>query len=295
MTTIAFIGLGHMGTPMALNLINKGYQLRVFDIMPAATKTLAAAGATACTTAAAAAQDAEVVITMVQNGPQVAALCLADEGLFAQAKPNTLFIDCSSIDVSTSRLLHDQAQYAKLAMVDAPVSGGVKGAQAGTLTFMVGGTEADFARAQPILAAMGKKIIHAGPAGNGQVAKMCNNMLLGITMVGVSETFNLAQQLGLEAKKLFEISANSSGQCWSLTVNPPVSGLVETAPANNNFKAGFMAKMMLKDLLLSQNAAQTAGVSTPLGAQAAALYQLYVNQGCAEKDFSGIIEMLAGE
>ncbi len=180
-------------------------------------------------------------------------------------------------------------------MLDAPVSGGVKGAEAGTLTFMVGGDEKHFEQAKPILEAMGKKIIHAGGDGNGQAAKICNNMILGISMIAVSEAFSLAKKLGLDEKKLFEISSNASGQCWSLTVNPPIPDLVPTAPANNNYKAGFMAKMMLKDLALSQNAAQAVGATTPLGAEATALYSLFVNQGLGELDFSAIIKLISGK
>lgn len=294
MTTIAFIGLGHMGNPMAHNLLKAGHQLRVYDIVPEVAAALAEEGAVACHSALEASKEAEVTITMVQTGSQVSALCLGEQGLFAQAKANSLFIDCSSIDIATTRLLHEKAHAANLGMVDAPVSGGVKGAAGASLTFMVGGSAENFVRAKPFLENMGKKIVHAGDAGTGQAAKMCNNMLLGISMVGVCETFLLAKKLGLEPQKLYEISSNASGQCWSLSTYPPVAGLVENVPANNNFQPGFAAKMMLKDLLLSQNAAQTVGATTPLGAEATSLYQLFVNQGFAEKDFSGIIEMLEG-
>ncbi len=295
MSTIAFIGLGHMGKPMALNLLKHGHQLQVFDLAAEPVKELVAAGATAVDSVALAAKNAEIIITMVQSGEQVSQICLGEQGLFAQAQAKTLYIDCSSIDIATSRLLHHQAEEIGLAMVDAPVSGGVKGAADATLTIMVGGSEENFARAQPVLQFMAKKVIHAGPAGNGQAAKICNNMLLGISMIGVSEAFNLAQKLGLEAEKLYEISSNSSGQCWALTTYPPMPGLVESAPANRDYEPGFTGKMMLKDLLLSQNAAQSAGVTTPLGAEATSLYQIFVNLGLGDKDFSGIIKLLAGK
>lgn len=294
MTQIAFIGLGHMGKPMVQNLIKAGHHVTVFDVMPEAVKAAEKIGAIAGHSIAQMAKDADMMITMVQTGEQVSHICLGEDGLFANAKPGTLYADCSSIDIATCRSLHDEAQKANLCMVDSPVSGGMKGAEAGTLTFMIGGSEENFLKVKSFLDNMGKKIIHAGEAGNGQAAKICNNMLLGISMIGVSEAFTLAEKLGLSAEKLHEISSNASGQCWSLTVNPPVPGLVDTAPANRNFEPGFAAKMMLKDLLLSQNAAQHTGATTPLGAEATALYSLYVNQGKGDKDFSGIIEMLSG-
>ncbi len=292
MHTIGFIGLGHMGKPMVLNLLKKGYQVRIYDVIPQAVHELTTHGAIPTESALDAIQDADIIITMVQTGAQVSELCLGETGLFAQAKSGCLFIDCSSIDIATSQRLHQHAKDMGLAMVDSPVSGGVKGAEAASLTFMVGGSEEHFERAKPLLEAMGTKIIHAGPEGNGQAAKICNNMILGISMIAVSEAFALADKLGLDAKKLHEISTNSSGQCWSLTVNPPWPGLVDTAPANHDYAAGFMARMMLKDLLLSQNAAQQVGATTPLGAEATALYTLFVKQGGGEKDFSAIIQLL---
>lgn len=295
MEHIAFIGLGHMGKPMAQNLLKHGYELSVFDIVPQAVSEMVDIGAIAAKSPADAVKNAEVIITMVQTGDQVKALCMGEQGLFAHAKSGSLFIDCSSIDIATCRLLHEQATQQGFAMLDAPVSGGTKGAEAATLTFMVGGTAEDFQRATPILNAMGKKLVHAGAAGNGQAAKICNNMMLGISMIGVAEGFALAEKLGLDAKKLHEISSNASASCWSLNVNPPVAGLVDTAPANRDFQPGFMAKMMLKDLVLSQNAAQYAGVATLLGAEATALYRLYVNNGGADKDFSAIIQLIQGE
>ncbi len=295
MANIGFIGLGHMGNPMAKNLLKQGHRLTVYDIAPEAVQDLVNAGATAAKNYLDIAKEAEFIITMLQTGQQVSDICLSEQGLFAHVKPNTFFIDSSSIDISTTRSLHQQAQAARFAMIDAPVSGGVAGATAATLTFMVGGSAENFERAKPILTCMGKKIIHAGPDGNGQAAKICNNMILGISMIGISEAFNLAEKLGLSAEKLFEISSNASGQCWSMTSYAPVPGLVPNAPSNNNYQPGFAAKMMLKDLLLSQNAAQSTGVSTPLGAEATALYSLFVNQGFGDMDFSGIIKMIAGK
>jgi 3-hydroxyisobutyrate dehydrogenase len=294
MTNIAFIGLGHMGKPMAINLLKHGHALRVFDIAPESLAELAALGAAIAKSPVDTLQGVDVVITMVQNGGQVKGILTGEQGLFQHAKPGTLFIDCSSIDIPTSRMMHEEAVAHGFAMIDAPVSGGTKGAEAATLTFMVGGSAENFQRAQPILSAMGKKMVHAGAAGNGQAAKICNNMLLGISMIGVCEAFSLAEKLGLDAQKLFEISSNASGQCWSLTVNPPVPGLVETAPANRDYQPGFMTKMMLKDLLLSQNAAQYAGANTPLGAKATELYTACVEHGLGDKDFSAMIQFIKG-
>ena len=213
----------------------------------------------------------------------------------AIARSGALFIDCSTIDVASARDVAGKADAAGLMMLDAPVSGGVGGASAGTLTFMVGGSDQAFARARPILEAMGKNIIHAGGAGNGQAAKICNNMMLGIQMISVAEAFNLAEKLGLDAQTLFDISSKASGQCWSLTTYCPVPGPVPTSPANRDYQPGFSAAMMLKDLKLAQEAANAAGATTPLGAQAAGLYGLFAAQGGSAQDFSGIIRFLAGK
>jgi 3-hydroxyisobutyrate dehydrogenase len=220
---------------------------------------------------------------------------LGAAGVLAAAGDNTLLIDSSTIDVETARVVATAAGKQGLLMLDAPVSGGVGGAQAGTLTFMVGGADQAFARAKPILEAMGKTIVHAGGAGNGQAAKICNNMILGVSMIAVSEAFVLAEKLGLDAQKLFDISSKSSGQCWSMTSYCPVPGPVPTSPANRDYKPGFTAAMMLKDLRLSQAAAQAAGAATPLGAAAASLYTLFVNEGAADTDFSGIFKLISGE
>jgi 3-hydroxyisobutyrate dehydrogenase len=235
-----------------------------------------------------------VIITMLPAGAHVRAVYSGEDGVIANANERTLLIDCSTIDVATARAVAGAAGERGLDMLDAPVSGGVGGAQAGTLTFMVGGSDAAFARAQPILAAMGKTIVHAGGSGNGQAAKICNNMILGASMIAVSEGFLLAEKLGLDAQKLFDIASKSSAQCWSLTTYCPVPGPVPTSPANRGYQAGFTAAMMLKDLKLAQEAAQANGASTPLGAEAAALYGLYAAHGLGSEDFSGIIRFLRG-
>jgi 3-hydroxyisobutyrate dehydrogenase len=295
MSRIGFIGLGNMGLPMAQNLIKAGHQVEGVDISTAATDKLRAAGGATAETAKIAAARADVVITMLPSGKEVRETYLGVGGIIENANEGTLLIDCSTIDVESARAVAAAAEERGLMMLDAPVSGGVGGAQAGTLTFMVGGSERAFERARSILEKMGKTIVHAGGAGTGQAAKICNNMVLGISMIAVSEAFVLAEQLGLDAQKLFDISSKSSGQCWSLTTYCPVPGPVPTSPANRDYQAGFTAAMMLKDLKLAQDAARAASVSTPLGAEAAALYQLYAAQGEGGRDFSGIIRFLRGK
>jgi 3-hydroxyisobutyrate dehydrogenase len=229
---------------------------------------------------------------MLPAGQQVREVYLGDAGVLAAVAPGTLLIDSSTIDVDTARQVADVAEEKGHDMVDAPVSGGVGGAQAATLTFMVGGSTGAFVRAQPFLEAMGKTIVHAGGPGNGQAAKICNNMILGVSMIVVSEAFALAEKLGLDAQKLFDISSKSSGQCWSMTSYCPVPGPVPASPANRDYKAGFTAAMMLKDLKLAQEAAKAAGATTPLGAGAAVIYQQFVDGGEAATDFSGVIKLL---
>lgn len=294
MRKIGFIGLGHMGKPMVKHLIDAGFAVQVFDVVSAAIQSCVEFGAIAAENPGAAAKDCEVVFTMLQTGEQVTSVCHGDTGVFANIPKSALYIDSSSIDITASRLLHDECSSQGIAMLDAPVSGGVAGAEAATLTIMVGGEDKDFARGKEYLEKLGKKIIHTGPAGNGQAAKICNNMLLGISMIAVSETFVLAEKLGLSAEKLFEVSSNASGQCWSLTSYCPVPNLVPSSPANKNYEPGFTAQMMLKDLQLSQEAARTHSVATPLGAEAAELYLLFNNNGSAQLDFSAIIKMLRG-
>ncbi len=295
MAAIGFIGLGNMGGPMARNLVKAGHRLKVFDLSEKAVASLVDAGAEKAATAADAARDVEIVVTMLPAGEHVRAVYLGTDGLLAAARKGTLFIDSSTIDVPTAREVIAAAGKAGHAMLDAPVSGGVGGAEAGTLTFMVGGADEAFARAKPILEKMGKNIFHAGAAGNGQVAKVCNNMILGISMIGVSEAFVLAERLGLDAQTLFDISSTASGQCWSMTSYCPVPGPVPTSPANRDYKPGFTAGMMLKDLRLAQDAAKTAKAPTPLGAQAAQLYALMEASGHDSLDFSGVIKLIKGE
>lgn len=295
MSTIGFIGLGHMGHPMAKHLVEAGYTVWVYDIAPALMQTFNGETVVKAASPAELAKAADIIITSVQTSQQVSDLCLGEQGLFAQAKPGILYIDCSSIDIVMTRRLHEVAKEYQISMLDAPVSGGVAGATQATLTFMVGGLQQDFERARPILEKMGKKIIHAGDAGNGQAAKICNNLLLGISMIGTSEAFNLAQRLGLDPKTFFDISSNASGQCWSMTSYCPVPDILEQAPSSHDYQPGFMAKMMLKDLYLGQHAAEAVQASIPLGAAATELYQLYVNQGFGEQDFSGIINFIASK
>src|SRR5437764_3772746 len=292
MARIGFIGLGNMGLPMAQNLIKAGHQVEGVDVSQAATDKLKAADGAVAETAKIAAARADVVITMLPAGQHVREVYLGAGGIIENANAGTLLIDCSTIDVETARAVAAAAEAKGLLMLDAPVSGGVGGATAGTLTFMVGGRERAYERALSILEQMGKTIVHAGGCGNGQAAKICNNMILGISMIAVCEGFVLAEKLGLDKQKLFDIASKSSGSCWSMVNYCPVPGPVPTSPANRDYQAGFTAAMMLKDLALAQDAADSAHVATPLGAEAAALFRLYVGQGQAAKAFSGIFQFI---
>jgi 3-hydroxyisobutyrate dehydrogenase len=294
MTKVGFIGLGNMGMPMAQNLLKAAYEVMGFDLNAHATELLAANGGTSANSVADACKAAEVVITMLPAGEQVHDVYLGAEGVLGAVAPGTLLIDSSTIDVQTARDVAQAAQDKGLAMVDAPVSGGVTGAEAATLTFMVGGSDDAFERARPVLEKMGKTIVHAGGPGNGQAAKICNNMILGASMIVVCEAFLLAEKLGLDPQKLFDISSKSSGQCWSMTSYCPVPGPVPASPANRDYKAGFTAAMMLKDLKLAQTAARATHATTPLGAGAAAVYDRFVESGGSSVDFSGIIRYLRG-
>jgi 3-hydroxyisobutyrate dehydrogenase len=285
MPTICFIGLGNMGVPMAANLVKAGHTVRGYDLVPASIDRAAALGVQPAASAADAVRGADAVITMLPAGRHVTAL-YAD--ILPRAAPGALFIDCSTIDVTAARAAHAAAAQAGLASVDAPVSGGVGGAQAGTLTFMAGGSPEAFARAEPILAAMGRKIVHCGPGGAGQAAKICNNMILGISMIAVSEAFVLAEKLGLSHQALFDVASTSSGQCWSLNTYCPVPGPVPTSPANRAYAPGFATALMLKDLTLAQDAARAAGADTALGAHAAQIYEAFAVDSAA-LDFSAIV------
>ena len=288
---IAFIGLGNMGAGMAANLAKAGHDVRAFDLSDSALAKAEDAGCTRAASVANAVADAEAVITMLPAGQHVRAV-YAD--VMKAAQPGSLFIDCSTVDVDSARTVIAQATEAGFAMIDAPVSGGVAGAAAGTLTFMCGGEADAFARAKPLLDVMGKNVFHAGPAGNGQVAKICNNMLLGIHMIGTCEAFNLAGKLGLDAQTFFDISSTASGQNWSMTSYCPAPGPVESAPSNRDYQPGFAAAMMLKDLRLAKDAATTARAATPLGAQAEALYALMEAAGEGGLDFSGVMKLIDG-
>src|SRR5215472_1513946 len=292
MATIGFIGLGNMGAPMAANLAKAGHQVSGFDIVAGRAETLRTQGGRVAATMAEAAAAGDIVITMLPAGPDVRSVYLGDAGVLAHARKNALLIDCSTIDVETARAVATAAADAGFDMLDAPVSGGVIGAETAGLTFMVGGSAASFERARPLLAAMGRTIVHAGPSGNGQAAKICNNMILGVSMIAVCEGFALAERLGLAAQTLFDISAKSSGQCWALTSYCPVPGPVAASPANRNYAPGFTAAMMLKDLRLAQQAAGASAAATPLGAAAANLYQLFVDDGSGGLDFSGIYRFI---
>ncbi|RVB74644.1 MULTISPECIES: 3-hydroxyisobutyrate dehydrogenase [unclassified Mesorhizobium] len=291
MTTIAFIGLGNMGNPMAANLVKAGHTVHGFDLMPESLVIARDHGVVVMANAIAAVKGADVVITMLPAGKHVLSVY---EDIAPKAKKGALLIDSSTIDVESARKAHAIAARHELLSIDAPVSGGTGGATAGTLTFMAGGSKDAFAKAEPVLKPMAGRIVHCGDDGAGQAAKICNNMILGISMIGVAEAFVLAEKLGLSHQALFDVASTSSGQCWSLTTYCPVPGPVPTSPANNGYRPGFAAALMLKDLKLSQEAAQSAGAVTPLGAEAAQLYALFNAQGHAGADFSGIINFLRG-
>ena len=296
MAAIGFVGLGNMGGPMAANLIKAGHKLRVFDLSQPAIAKLAEAGAAGTASANDAAQGADAVITMLPAGQHVRDIYLGPQGLIASVPRGCLLIDCSTIDVATSpRGERGCRSRRPRACSMRRVSGGVGGAQAATLTFMAGGNESAFKRAEPILSRMGKTVIHAGGPGNGQAAKICNNMILGISMIAVSEAFTLGEKLGLSHQTLFDIASKSSGQCWSLTTYCPVPGPVPTSPANRDYAPGFTAAMMLKDLKLAQDASRMSGTNTPLGAEAASLYGLFSSHGAGGLDFSAIIQFLRGK
>ncbi|KZK99476.1 3-hydroxyisobutyrate dehydrogenase [Pseudovibrio sp. Ad5] len=289
---VAFIGLGNMGGPMAANLVKAGHEVVGVDLSEEARTAFQAAGGQVASSAVEAVRDVQAVVTMLPAGKHVRAVYTGEDGILAHAPKGTLFIDSSTIDVDSSRDVAKAASEAGMGMVDAPVSGGIVGAANGTLTFMVGGPDSAFERAKPLLDIMGASIVHAGDAGAGQAAKICNNMLLGISMIGTCEAFVLAEKLGLDPQKLYDISSKSSGQCWSLTSYCPFPGPVPTSPANNEYKPGFAAPMMLKDLLLAEEAADSSGANTPMGEKAARLYEEYCNNGGENVDFSGIIHLL---
>ncbi len=300
MTTIAFIGLGNMGIGMASNLAKAGSaanitEVKALDLSKAAVLRAVEAGCVEAANSKDAVSAADIVITMLPAGKHVELVYGSEDGVFAHAKKDALFIDCSTIDVGTARSVIAQAKDLGFDMIDAPVSGGVGGAAAGTLTFMCGGSKDAFNRAKQVLDIMGRNIFHAGDAGNGQVAKVCNNMLLGIHMIGTCEAFNLAEKLGLDAQTFYDISSTASGQNWSMTSYCPAPGPVPTAPSNNDYAPGFSAAMMLKDLRLAQDAASSARAATPLGTQSEALYSLMEAADKDDLDFSGIMKLINGK
>jgi 3-hydroxyisobutyrate dehydrogenase len=287
MATIGFIGLGNMGGPMAANLVKAGHKVVAFDLVEASRHQARSGGAAIAESAAAAVKGAEVVVTMLPAGKHVIAVW---GDVVPTMSKGALIIDCSTIDVESAKQAHALAARHGVASVDAPVSGGTGGAKGATLTFMCGGEEKAFVAAKPVLEKMGKKIVHCGGAGAGQAAKICNNMILGISMIAVSEAFTLAEKLGLSHQALFDVASTSSGQCWSLTSYCPVPGPVPASPANNDYKPGFASALMVKDLTLAQDAAKAAGAATPLGKHAQEIYQAFDAAGHGGVDFSGIIQ-----
>ena len=289
LTRIAFIGLGNMGGPMAFNLSRAGHQVVGFDLVEEAREAIAKAGIAVAATAKESVKNADVVITMLPSGDPVIKVW---NGILQEAKNGALFIDCSTIDVADARTAHGLAAQRGVESLDAPVSGGVGAANAGTLTFMVGGTDTAFARGRPVLEQMGKRVVHCGQSGNGQAAKICNNMILGISMIAVSEAFVLGEKLGLSHQALFDVVSVSSGQCWALTSYCPVPGPVPASPANNGYRPGFSAALMLKDLRLAKDAASAAGVEAVLGNQAVQIYESFAEKGRGATDFSGVIDSI---
>ncbi|WP_084396686.1 3-hydroxyisobutyrate dehydrogenase [Henriciella aquimarina] len=295
MAKVAFIGLGNMGSGMCANLAKAGFEVSAFDLNEAAVKEAVSAGASAAASIKDAVSGADVVVTMLPAGKHVHQVYFGDDGVAAHAGPGTLFLDCSTIAVEEAREAAKKAEDAGFAYMDAPVSGGVAAAEGGTLTFMVGGPAEGFEKGKPLLEAMGKNVFHAGGPGNGQVAKIANNMLLGISMIGTCEAFNLAEKLGLDAQTFFDISSTASGQCWSMTSYCPAPGPVPAAPSNRDYKPGFAVAMMLKDLKLALASAEGAGAETPLGQHAEEIYAKLDEDGHAGLDFSGVMRRIKGE
>jgi 3-hydroxyisobutyrate dehydrogenase len=292
MAVIGFIGLGHMGGPMSANLVKAGHTVKGYDLVPAALDAAAANGVTTVGSVAEAASGVDAVITMLPGGQHLLD-CYRDEGgVLASAAAGTLLIDSSTVDVADARKAHELAADAGFGSVDAPVSGGTAGAEAGTLTFMVGASEENYKRSEPVLEPMARKVIHCGGPGNGQVTKMCNNLILGASMIAVSEAFVLGERLGLSHHALYDVASISTGQCWALTTNCPVPDLVETSRANQDYQPGFAAALMLKDLKLAVSAAQQSGTDTAIGRLATELYQRFNDEGGGGYDFGAIIKSI---
>ena len=292
MAKVAFIGIGNMGSSMVANLINHNHKVRAYDINVKALQSVEAIGASVANSITDVVRGADTVITMLPAGKQVWEVFTQSDGVFANAEKGALLVDSSTIDVSVARKVVQAASDRGFEMVDAPVSGGIGGAQAGTLTFMVGGTSSAFERAKPVLSAMGSAVIHVGQSGNGQVAKICNNMLLGISMIGTCEAFSLAKKLGLEPKTFYDVSSRSSGQNWSMTSYCPIEGVGPESPADRNFEAGFSADMMLKDLRLAKDAAGEVETTSRMGNLSEELFSSYVDANGGVKDFSDIVNFL---
>jgi 3-hydroxyisobutyrate dehydrogenase len=290
MAVIGFIGLGHMGGPMSANLVKAGHTVRGFDLTPEVLHAAEDNGVEFTGSVAEAASDADAVITMLPGGQAVLDCYLG--GILDSAAPGTLLIDSSTVDVADSRRAHELAGKAGFESLDAPVSGGTAGAEMGTLTFMVGGEEATFQRAQPLLDPMARKVVHCGGPGNGQVTKMCNNLILGASMIAVGEAFVLGERLGLSHEALYDVASVSTGQCWSLTTNCPVPGMVETSRANHDYEPGFTAALMLKDLMLAASAAEQSGTDTAIGKLAGELYRRFTEEGGGDYDFAAIINSI---
>ena len=294
MAKIGFIGLGNMGLPMARNLLSAGHSVRGFDLSADALTALEEAGGSSSDSPSGAVAECDIVVTALPAARHVKAVYMGDDGILAAAATGTTFIDCSTIDTASAREVIAEAEAHGQQMVDSPMSGGVGGATAGTLTFMVGGSDAAFTAAKPALDAMGKNIFHAGGPGAGSAAKICNNMMLAIEMIAVAEGFSLAERLGLDAQKLYDISSTATARCWSLNDYCPAPGPVPNAPSNRGYQPGFAAELMLKDLRIAMEAAQASGAATPLGAHATQIYGMMDLAGQAGKDFSGVIEFLNG-
>jgi len=295
LTKIAFIGLGNMGGPMARNLVKAGLSVTGYDPADAARREFAKAGGAAARSVAEAAKDAFIVITALPEAKHVRAVCLGEngeKGAFDVAPKGALFIDCSTVDVESARALAKDAEKRGLRMVDSPMSGGVSGAKAGSLTFMVGGSNKDFALAKPVLEVLGARVLHAGPSGTGAAAKICNNLMLAIEMIAVAEGFALASKLGLDAQKLYDIASTSTARCWALNDYCPAPGPVAAAPSNKNYEAGFASSLMLKDLRLAMDAVKSAGATAPLGEIATKMYKFMDEQGAGKLDFSSIFLLL---
>ncbi|MAZ82150.1 MAG: 3-hydroxyisobutyrate dehydrogenase [Hoeflea sp.] len=284
---IGFIGLGNMGAPMAANLVKAGHEVTGFDVAGVTVE-----GVTMTASAPDAVRGMEAVITMLPNGGILRSVY---EEIVSSGEKGAVFIDCSTVDVESARLAHEMANDAGLLSVDAPVSGGIGGAGAGTLTFMAGGSEEAFAKAAPLFEIMGQKTVHCGEAGAGQAAKICNNMILGISMIGVCEAFSLADKLGLDRQKMFDVVSTSSGSCWSVNTYCPAPGIGPTSPSDNDYKPGFASELMLKDLTLSQQAADAVDAPTPMGQRAAELYGEFVENGGRGRDFSAMLPWFEGK